>query len=72
MSYALPKCRRCGSARSSSLAEVEPCLFCGAAPEDIETAEAVGDEPGWTRADLGRRRCVVVTKAPDGAEGGGT
>lgn len=70
MSYAVPKCRRCGSERSGSLAAVEPCLFCGAAPEDIETAEEVGDEPGWTRADLGRRR--YVQRAPEGAGGGGS
>jgi len=35
---------------------VEPCLFCGAAPEDVTDPQDVGDEPGWKYEDLGRRR----------------
>jgi len=56
-----PKCSRCGSQRSSFLAAVEPCLFCGAPPEFVEE-EADDPEPGWSKADLGRRRCVTTSR----------
>ena len=64
-----PKCSRRGSQRSSFLAAVEPCLFCGAPPESVE--EQPDDrpddpEPGWSKADLGRRRCVTTPRPAEG------